>query len=116
MVKEMQIAPRMMSRILHDDLGLRAVQTLHETFINCKIKRNQMRESPGIVELYGSGAYNDILVTDEKIFDIEAAFNKQNDCVYARYGRSSVKDREKVPCVQHRHYPAHMMVWLGVNW
>ncbi len=44
---------------------------------------------------------------------IETAFNKQNDRVYAR---SSVKAREKVPCVQHRLHLARMMVWLGVNW
>ncbi len=81
--------------------------------LTAKLKEIRCARAQKLLESYGSGAYHDILFTDEKIFDIGAAFDKQNDRVYER---SSVEAIEKVLCVQHGHHPAHKTVWLGVNW
>ncbi len=113
MAREMQIAPRMMSCILHDDLGLRAYKNYTRHLLTANLKEIRRVTVQKLLELYGSGARCDILFTDERIFDIKAVFNKQNDRVYVK---SSIETREKVLCVQHRHHPTHVMVWLGDNW
>ncbi len=109
----MQIALRTMSRILHDGVGLRVHKRYTRHLLTAKLKEIRHVRAQNLLETYGSGAYCDIFFTDENIFDIEAAFNKQN---YRVYTTSSAKARKKVLYVQHRHHPAHMTVWLGVNW
>ncbi len=113
LAKQMNIAPRTMSRILRADLGIRAYKRYTRHLLTDKLKQIRLERSRTMLKKYGRRGYRDMLFTDEKIFTIEEAFNKQNDRVYAR---SSVEAREKVPAVQRGHHPAHVMVWLGVHW
>ncbi len=101
LTREMQIALRTMSHTLHDDLGLRAYKCYTRHLLTTKLKDIRCVRAQKLLESYGSSAYRDILFTDEKIFDIEAAFDKQNDRVYTR---SSIEAREKMPCVQREHH------------
>lgn len=63
--------------------------------------------------MYASGDFKKNLFTDEKIFNVEEYFNKQNDRVYAK---SSPEARQKVPRVQKGHFPASVMVWWGISY
>lgn len=111
--REMNVAPRTMSRILRDDLHLSAYKRYTRHLLTDKLKEIRRIRSQGLLDKYEAGLYRKILFTDEKIFTIEESFNKQNDRVYAH---SSKEAREKIPCVQRGHHPASVMVWWAVSW
>lgn len=46
--------------------------------------------------------------SDEKIFNVEESYNKQNDKVYAHSSEEA--------CVQRGHFPSSLKVWLGVSY
>ena len=51
--------------------------------------------------------HRSILFSDEKIFNIEETFNRQNDKVYAH---NSLEAQEKLGRVERGHYLASVMV------
>lgn len=57
--------------------------------------------------------YREILFSDEKIFTVEEAFNKQNDKIYATNNEEASR---RIPRVQRGHHPSSVMVWLGVSY
>lgn len=113
LAREMKIAPRTVSRILRDDLRLRAYKRYTGHLLTDKLKQIRYKRSKKLIREFGSGRYQDILFTDEKIFTVEETYNKQNDRVYAR---SSYEAKEKVPRIQRGHHPASVMVWWGVSY
>lgn len=111
--REMNIAPRTVSRIIRDDLHLRAYKRSTGHLLTEKLKAIRYERSKKLKRLHGKSGYKNILFTDEKIFTIEEKFNKQNDRIYAR---SSNEAKQKVPVVQRGHHPSSIMVWWGVSW
>lgn len=102
-----------MSRIIKQDLGLRAFKRQTGQCLTVALKENRKKKSRRLLSLYGKERYKEILFTDEKIFTVEETFNKQNDRVYAQ---SSKEARELVPRIERGHYPASVMVWWGVSY
>lgn len=113
MAREMNIAPRTMSRIIKQDLGLGAFKRQTGQRLTVDLKKNRKAKSKRLLTLYGKGRYKKILFSDEKIFSVEESFNKQNDRVYARSSREA---RELMPCIERGHFPASVMVWWGVSY
>ncbi|KAL1463846.1 hypothetical protein WDU94_015547 [Cyamophila willieti] len=92
--REMKIPVRTMSRIITQDLGLRAYRRRTAHRLTPTLRRIRATRSKKLLDRYANGGYKKILFTDEKIFNIEEKFNRQNDRVYAR---SSLEAAEKVP-------------------
>lgn len=89
----MKIASRTVSRILRNDLRLRAYKRYTGYLLTDKLKKIRHKRSKNLLCIFDSGRYKDILFTDEKVFTIEESFNKQNDRVYVR---SSFDAKDKV--------------------
>lgn len=111
--REMKIAPRTMSRIIKDDLGLGAYRRYTGHTLNTALKTKRLVRSKVLLTRYAHGKHRNILFTDEKFFTIEQHFNKQNDRVYAHSSREAA---EVVGRVQRGHHPASVMVWWGVSY
>jgi transposase len=111
--REMKIAPRTMSRILKDDLGLAAYKRRTGHFLTDNLKKNRVVKSKQLLKRYAKGGHRKILFTDEKIFTIKQHSNKQNDRIYAQ---SSKEASQLVDRVQRGHYPTSVMVWWGVSY
>ncbi|KAL1446800.1 hypothetical protein WDU94_010885 [Cyamophila willieti] len=111
--REMKIPVRTMSRIITQDLGLRAYRRRTAHRLTPTLRRIRATRSKKLLDRYANGGYKKILFTDEKFFNIEEKFNRQNDRVYAR---SSLEAAEKVPRVERGHHPASVMVWWGVSY
>lgn len=109
----MKVSPKTMSRILKKDLGLGAYKRYTRHLLTDKLKEIRRTRSKTLLKIFGKKLYRKILFTDEKIFTVEASFNKQNDRVYARSSKDAC---DKIPCVQRGHHPASVMVWWGVSW
>lgn len=111
--REMNISARSLSRLIREDLGLRAYRRYTGHTLNSRLKKMRKERSKVLLRRYGDEAYRSILFTDEKIFTIEEKFNRQNDRVYARSSREAT---EMVGRVERGHHPASVMVWWGVSW
>jgi len=72
----------------------------------------RLDRSKRLLQWHAQNGHENILFTDEKIFNIEESFSKQNDRIYAT---SSKEAKNKVPRVQRGHYPTSVMVWWGVS-
>ena len=93
----MDTAPRTMSCIIKQDLGIsndkQDMLPLH--------KRKQEKKKIKVM-LYGKEHYKELLFIDERIFTTEETINKQNNRVYTR---SCNEARKQVPRIEQGHYP-----------
>lgn len=113
MALEMGVDPRSMSRVLREDLGLRAYRRQTGHLLSTKLKQMRLIKCKRLKQRYAENLHRTILFTDEKIFTIEEKLNKQNDRVYASTSREAA---QVVGKVQRGHHPASVMVWWGVSW
>ncbi len=81
--KEMNIAPRTLSCVLQDDLGLRAFKRRKGQLLTLRLSVLQCERVKKLLRLYSKGKYKKILFTDEKSFMIGWKLNRQNDRLYA---------------------------------
>jgi transposase len=91
--REMKIAPRTMSRILKDDLGLTAYKRRTGHFLTDNLNKNRVVKSKQLLKRYAKGGLRKILFTE-----------------------SSKEASQLVDRVQRGHYPTSVMVWWGVSY
>lgn len=113
MSRELNISKRTMSRILSEDLGLKAYRRSTGHFLTPRLMQQRELKCRRLLQRYANNGHRRILFTDEKIFNIEESFNRQNDRVYASSSREA---REKAPKIQRGHHPSSVMVWWGVSY
>lgn len=101
------------AKTLKEDLGLKPLKKTTSHMLTVKQKEARLQKCNSLLRRHAGESVKSILFTDEKIFTVEASFNKQNDRIYAR----SVAD---IPSTKRRvirsHHPASVMVWAGVSW
>lgn len=107
--KEMKISRRSMGRILHDDLGLKAykkqkIQGLTEVQKKARVEKCK--------DLLAWHAGDDIIFSDEKMFQLQDSHNQQNDRVYG----VSLKDIpiDKLAVERFQNVSA-VMVWGAIS-
>ena len=81
MAREMNISKRSMSRLLSEDLGLRAYRRRTGHYLDARLKNQRVLKCRRLLQRYAHNGHRRILFTDEKIFTIEESFNRQNDKV-----------------------------------
>lgn len=113
MAREMAISRRSMSRILRDDLGLKAYRRRTGQFLSTQLKERRLERSKELLARYADDRHKEILFSDEKIFTVEQTFNRQNDRVYAH---SSKEASAVAPRIERAHHPASLMVWWGISY
>lgn len=113
MALQMGLSSKTVKKVLNEDLGLRAYRKKSGHLLNERLKAMRVKRSKVLLKRYAKNKHRDILFTDEKIFNIEEKYNKQNDRVYAA---SSVEAGKAIPRVQHGHHPSSVMIWLGVSY
>lgn len=113
MALQMGLSRMTIKRVLNEDLGLRAYRKRTAHMLNKRLKKIRMERSRVLLKRYAGKKHREILFSDEKIFNVEESFNKQNDRVY---GPSSEEAGKRIPRVQRGHHPASVMVWLGVSY
>lgn len=112
MAREMDISLRSMSRLIRDDLHMKAFRRCTGHLLTPRLKQIRLERCKKLLQWHASNGHENILFTDEKNFTVEEVFNKQNDKVYAR---TSEEAKTIVPRVQRGHHPTSVMVWWGVS-
>lgn len=74
-------------------------------------RKKRRERCPKLLERFSDGRHRDILFTDEKLFTVEQAHNRQNNRIWSR-GPPSKASRVVARAVK----PKSVMVWAGVGY
>lgn len=90
--------------------GYYAWKDQERQFISEKAKKKRRDRCPGLLQRFADGRHRDVVFTDEKLFTIEQAHNRQNDRIW-----SKKRPLTLMRAVQRAVKPKSVMVWAGVG-
>jgi transposase len=113
LAKETNMGATTMRELVHEDLKMSSFRLEQKQFLSdlqkkkrldrCKVLLNELKQGMDIGE---------IVFSDEKLFTVEASFNKKNDLVI---GKSAKDIPAHVKVVTRRQKPQSVMVWAAVS-
>lgn len=91
--------------------GMKARKLVKAHGITKEQKLKRLTRCKNLLRRFAAGRYRRILFTDEKWFDVEQAYNHQNDRVYSK---EPLSPEEAI--VFRKQNPQQVMVWAGVTY
>ncbi len=107
MAQEFNVATKTVRNIVHKDLGLH----LYTLLLSAAAKKKRLDRSCQLLRLVGPKKSPIVIWMNEKLFNVEKAFNSHNDRVIAS-DLSAVPEAYKI--IQKRQKPASVIVWAAV--
>ena len=111
MALELKIPRESVRTIVKSDLGLFPYKKRKVHFISAQIKIKMLARK-ALLARFASFGLDEILFSDEKLFTVEQAYNRQNDRILSS-SLSSIPQEYR--CVQRVQHPQSVMVWAGVS-
>ena len=112
MAREFKVNYETMCKLVSEDLGMRSFKRSKVHHLNDSIRAKRLTRCKGLLKRFGTGDIDRMLFTDEKIFTVAEATNKQNDRILSK-NTQSIPESAKV--VDRTHHPLSVMVWAGVS-
>lgn len=113
MAAETGMSATTMRELVHKDLGMSSFKMERRHFFTDAQKEKRLRRSKILLnELRRDTDAHEVVFSDEKLFSIEACFNRKNDLVI---GRTSKDVPKNARVIARRQKPASVMVWAGVS-
>ena len=112
MAREFSVNHETMRKLVVEDLGLKSFKRKKVHHLNPSIRTKRLVRSKALLQRFAPGAQDQILFSDEKIFTIEEAWNRQNDRILAT---SSTAIPENLKYIDRVQKPLSVMVWGGVS-
>jgi hypothetical protein len=110
--REKNISPRLMSRLVRDDLHTTACRRSKGHLHTLTLKEIRQTRTEHLLQWQAENGHENNLFTGEKIFTIEEQYNQQKDNIYAQ---TSHEVKENVLRVQGGHHFSYIMVWWEVS-
>ena len=108
---EMSISATSARRILREDLGCFPYKKIKQPKLTDLHKRKRVKFANWVLNNYTKEDTKKWLFTDEKYFDLDGIYNRQNDRIWA----VSREEADRQGAVHEKtKFPAKVMVWLGV--
>uniref|UniRef100_A0A915DAQ7 Transposase n=1 Tax=Ditylenchus dipsaci TaxID=166011 RepID=A0A915DAQ7_9BILA len=107
--KKMAISRDSAHRILVEDLGLKPYKMLSRQELGLAHIIKRLQRCRGMRRRFANGRHRNVVFTDEKIFTIEQAHNKQNDRVWMKE-LPAIEER----LVTHEQHPQQVMVFAAI--
>lgn len=112
MAKELNIGVSSVRRIVKKGLGLLPIKFQKTHALTDKMKATRLQRCKELRKRFSAADTQDIVFTDEKLFNIEQTFNRQNDRILA----SSVQDaNQNGRNVSRSGHPQQVMVFAGIT-
>jgi len=106
--RETGISDRSVRRMAKEDLRLKPYKLQRAQLLTDKDKNVRLTRSRALLRRAAGDKWERILFTNEKLFTIEQAHNRQND----RFWSTEAPGSSAI--VTHRQFPQSVMVWAGV--
>ncbi|KAI6652925.1 MhmaT1 transposase [Oopsacas minuta] len=94
MTKELKISRGSLQNIVRRDLGLSSFKRRKVHFITDQIKRKRLSRSKGLLSRFATQGLDRVLFSDEKLFTVEQASNRQNDIIRRTVPLSSLRNTD----------------------
>jgi inhibitor of nuclear factor kappa-B kinase subunit alpha len=112
MAQQMNVSRESMRRMVRSDLHLKPLKMRKTHMLNSRLQLARMKKCQQLLSRYAPEDCKSILFSDEKIFNVEVKWNRQNDRVLA----ANVSDIPPGKNIRQRtQHPASVMVWAGVS-
>ncbi|KAI6653971.1 MhmaT1 transposase [Oopsacas minuta] len=112
MAKELEINRESLRKLVHQDLGLKSLKRKTVHHLTPSIRQKRLERCKGFLRRLGTQDFEKILFSDEKLFTVEEATNRQNDRILS----TTAKDiPEEVKFVDRVQEPQSVMVCGGVT-
>ena len=112
MASELKISPRSLRTIVKRDLGLSSLKRKQLHYLSELIRKKRLTRSKGLIKRYATVGLDKVVFSDEKLFTIEEALNRQNDRILSRSIHTIPEEHRLVNRVQK---PISVMVWAGIS-
>ena len=112
MALELKISRGSLRRIVNRDLGLSSFKRKRVHFLTDKIRAKRLSRSKGLLTRFANQGLEKVLFSDEKLFTVEEASNRQNDRILSTSASAILEEHKFVQRVQK---PSSVMVWGGVS-
>ncbi|KAI6660612.1 hypothetical protein LOD99_10389 [Oopsacas minuta] len=112
MAAEVHISKGSMQNLVKNELDFRSYKRKTVHFLSETIKLKRLSRSKGLLTRLEIENLDRFLFSDEKLFSIEQATNKQNDTILAPNSSSIPED---VLYVARTQKPRSIMVWTGIS-
>ena len=112
MASDLKISPGSLRTIVKRDLGLSSFKRRQVHFLSQSIQVKRIARSKGLLNRYATVGLEKVVFSDEKLFTVEEALNKQNDRILSRTVSSIPEEYRLVKRVQK---PSYVMVWAGIS-
>ena len=112
MAAEVHISRGSMQNLVKKELNLRSFKRKTVHFLSASIKQKRLSRSRGLLAWLENEKVERFVFSDEKLFNIEQATNKQNDRILAPNSSSIPEKYLYVPRTQK---PRSIMVWAGIS-
>ncbi len=109
---QLKISPKTIRKALKVDLRLKPLKRGTCHMLTIAQKTGRVTKCKKLLKRHGKKKIENILFTDEKIFNVEESYNRQNDRIYAKSAKDIPKAKKKV---KRAHHPGYVMVWAGVS-
>lgn len=110
LASELAISKTTMSRILKNDLRLKCYKKIIQPLLSNAHKAKRIKFGNWARNHYRKSDTMRILFSDEKMFDLNGAYNSQNDRIWAV---NRVEASKKGGIKRNVKFPQKVMVWLG---
>ena len=110
MALELKISRGSLRRIVNRDLGLSSFKRKRVHFLTDKIRAKRLSRSKGLLTRFANQGLEKVLFSDEKLFTVEEASNRQNDRILSTSASAILEEHKFVQRVQK---PSSVMVWGG---
>ena len=112
MASELKVSHGSMQNLVKNDLHLKSCKRRTVHFLSEKIVKKRLARSKDILTRLATQPLDKIIFSDEKLFTIEEATNKQNERILAPMSSSIT---EKHLYVKRTQKPQSVMVWAGIS-
>ncbi|KAI6648696.1 Transposase [Oopsacas minuta] len=112
MALELKISRGSVQTIVKSDMGLFPYKKRKAHFISAQIREKRLARSKALLARLASFGLDETLFSDEKLFRVEQAYNRQN---YRVLSSSPSSIPQEYRCVQRVQHPQSVMVWAGVS-
>lgn len=99
-------------KIVKNELGLRSYRLLSGQYLSEESKASRLKKCRELLKIFAVRRVEDVLWTDEKIFTVEVAKNRQND---RQLISPVLKNTRRRKIATHVLFPESLMVWGGIT-
>ena len=112
MAKDLGVNRESLRIVVREDLGLKSMKRKTVHHLTPTLHRKRIERCKGLLRRLAPDDVSKILFSDEKIFTVEEATNRQNDRILATTSKDIPEELKYIDRVQK---PLSVMVWGGVT-